>query len=220
MIKIAIVEDEHAYAMQLQDYLHQYENETGEVFEISLFSDGDEIVNKYKPVYDVILMDVEMKFLDGMSAVEEIRKVDTEVNITTYAKDSLTDVEVTNQFDEAKGDVSYLTRNDWEGTFPKHDADSATGLVFGGIGITYQGACILAQTWNQDLALDFGHMDRRQMIEAGGDGSLRYYKDEEFTFDSESVSDYHYGREAAHHIYKPTKRQFARIAKKLAKENK
>ena len=126
MIKIAIVEDEHAYAMQLQDYLHQYENETG--------------------------------------------------------------------------------------------------LVLGGIGITYQGACILAQTWNQDLALDFGHMDRRQMIEAGGDGSLRYYKDEEFTFDSESVSDYHYGREAAHHIYKPTKRQFARIAKKaekkLAKANK
>ena len=81
MIKIAIVEDEHAYAMQLQEYLHQYEVENGEVFEISLFSDGDEIVNKYKPVYDIILMDVEMKFMDGMSAAEEIRKVDTEVVI-------------------------------------------------------------------------------------------------------------------------------------------
>ena len=81
MIKIAIVEDEHAYAMQLQDYLHQYEKENGEVFEISLFSDGDEIVNKYKAVYDIILMDVEMKFMDGMSAAEEIRKVDTEVVI-------------------------------------------------------------------------------------------------------------------------------------------
>lgn len=81
MIKIAIVEDEHAYAMQLQEYLHQYERENGEVFEISLFSDGDEIVNKYKPIYDIILMDVEMKFMDGMSAAEEIRKVDTEVVI-------------------------------------------------------------------------------------------------------------------------------------------
>jgi len=81
MIKIAIVEDEHAYAMQLQKYLHQYESETGEVFEISLFSDGDEIVNKYRPIYDIILMDVEMKFMDGMSAAEEIRKVDTEVVI-------------------------------------------------------------------------------------------------------------------------------------------
>lgn len=81
MIKIAIVEDEHAYAMQLQEYLHQYENENSEVFEISLFSDGDEILNKYKPVYDIILMDVEMKFMDGMSAAEEIRKVDSEVVI-------------------------------------------------------------------------------------------------------------------------------------------
>lgn len=81
MIKIAIVEAEHAYAMQLQKYLHQYETENGEVFEISLFSDGDEIVHKYKPVYDIILMDVEMKFMDGMSAAEEIRKVDTEVVI-------------------------------------------------------------------------------------------------------------------------------------------
>ena len=91
MIKVAIVEDEHAYAMQLQEYLHQYEIENGEVFEISLFSDGDEIVNKYKPVYDIILMDVEMKFMDGMSAAEEIRKVDTEVviifitNMSQYA---------------------------------------------------------------------------------------------------------------------------------------
>lgn len=81
MIKIAIVEDEHAYAMQLQEYLHKYEKENGEVFEISLFSDGDEIVHKYKPVYDIILMDVEMKFMDGMSAAEEIRKTDTEVVI-------------------------------------------------------------------------------------------------------------------------------------------
>ena len=81
MIKIAIVEDEHAYAMQLQEYLHQYEKENGEVFEISFFSNGDEIVNKYNPVYDIILMDVEMKFMDGMSAAEEIRKVDTEVVI-------------------------------------------------------------------------------------------------------------------------------------------
>lgn len=81
MIKIAIVEDEHAYAMQLQEYLHQYESENGEVFEISLFSDGDEIVNRYKPIYDIILMDVEMKFMDGMSAAEEIRKVDSEVVI-------------------------------------------------------------------------------------------------------------------------------------------
>ena len=81
MIRIAIVEDEHAYAMQLQEFLRQYEQDNGEVFEVSVFTDGDQIVHKYKSQFDIILMDVEMKFLDGMSAAEEIRKVDSEVVI-------------------------------------------------------------------------------------------------------------------------------------------
>ncbi len=45
------------------------------------FSDGDEIALGYKAVYDIILMDIEMKFMDGMMAAEEIRKKDTEVII-------------------------------------------------------------------------------------------------------------------------------------------
>ena len=81
MIKIAIVEDEAMYAKQLQEFLWQYEKEHGESFDITVYSDGDEIVHKYKAQFDIILMDVEMKFMDGMSAAEEIRKVDTEVVI-------------------------------------------------------------------------------------------------------------------------------------------
>ena len=81
MISIAIVEDEEMYAKQLQQFLHQYEEENKEMFDITVYSDGDQIVNKYKSQYDIILMDVEMKFMDGMSAAEEIRKVDTEVVI-------------------------------------------------------------------------------------------------------------------------------------------
>ncbi len=53
----------------------------GEVFDITIYADGDEIVHKYRAQFDIILMDVEMKFMDGMSAAEEIRKVDTEVVI-------------------------------------------------------------------------------------------------------------------------------------------
>ena len=81
MISIAIVEDEEMYAKQLQQFLHQYEKENKEMFDITVYSDGDQIVNKYKSQYDIILMDVEMKFMDGMSAAEEIRKIDTEVVI-------------------------------------------------------------------------------------------------------------------------------------------
>ena len=81
MIKIAIVEDEAMYAKQLEEFLHQYEAENQEAFEITIYSDGDQIVNKYKSQFDIILMDVEMKFMDGMSAAEEIRKMDSEVVI-------------------------------------------------------------------------------------------------------------------------------------------
>ena len=45
-------------------------------------ADGDELLRLYGRTHpQVILMDVEMKFMDGMSAAEEIRKIDTEVVI-------------------------------------------------------------------------------------------------------------------------------------------
>lgn len=91
MIKIAIVEDEKMYAQQLQEFLHQFEKENSEAFDITTYTDGDQIVSKYKSQYDIILMDVDMKFMDGMSAAEEIRKGDSEVviifitNLAQYA---------------------------------------------------------------------------------------------------------------------------------------
>lgn len=81
MIGIAIVEDEAEYAAQLQEFLHRYARESGQEFQIVMFSDGDEIVENYKAQYDIILLDVEMKYMDGMTAAEEIRKVDPEVVI-------------------------------------------------------------------------------------------------------------------------------------------
>ncbi len=81
MISIALVEDDRHYSDELTAYLHRYEQETGERFQISVFSDGDEIVEKYTASYHIILMDIEMKLMDGMSAAEEIRKTDREVVI-------------------------------------------------------------------------------------------------------------------------------------------
>lgn len=52
-----------------------------------------------------------------------------DVDTTTYATDSYTGTAVTNQFDAAKGDATYLTRSDWEGTFPKHDGEPIEGEV-------------------------------------------------------------------------------------------
>ena len=81
MIKIAIVEDDISYSSQLKEYLLRYESEFSESFDITTYFDGDALVENYSSQFDIILMDVEMKFMDGMSAAEEIRKGDKEVVI-------------------------------------------------------------------------------------------------------------------------------------------
>ena len=91
-------------------------------------------------------------------------------------------------------------------------ACNALMTAFNRIGATWTGGHynlltkVLREEWGfngfviTDSNTYLGHMDRYQMIEAGGDGCLRYYEDEEFTFDENSVEDYHYVRQAAHHI--------------------
>lgn len=81
MIRIAIVEDEAHYTEQLTVFLNRFGQEIGEHIEIATYADGDEIVEDYKAQFDIILMDVQMRFMDGMSAAEEIRKMDSEVVI-------------------------------------------------------------------------------------------------------------------------------------------
>lgn len=81
MIRIAVVEDEELYISQLLKYLEKYQKEEKEEFSIRVYRDGDGITTDYQAQYDLILMDIQMKFVDGMTAAEEIRKVDSEVVI-------------------------------------------------------------------------------------------------------------------------------------------
>ncbi len=91
MINLAIVEDEDTYAAQLTEFVEKYQAESGNYFKITRFRDGDEITNGYKSQFDIILMDIEMKLMDGMTAAEEIRRLDQDVvimfitNMTNYA---------------------------------------------------------------------------------------------------------------------------------------
>ena len=81
MMHIALVEDDEKYRSEILDYLHRYEKESGQRFQISIFSDGEEIVYGYKSVYDLILMDIAMREMDGMTAAEKIRETDQAVVI-------------------------------------------------------------------------------------------------------------------------------------------
>ena len=91
MIRIAMVEDEAAVREQLQGYIQRYTRQYGTEFAMTEFSDGMEILDAYRPVYDIVLLDVEMKHLDGMETARRIRELDRDVvllfitNMAQYA---------------------------------------------------------------------------------------------------------------------------------------
>lgn len=81
MIRLAIVEDEEVYVNTLMDYLKKFQAETEYQIETVWFRDGCDITDGYTGNYDVILMDIQMKFMDGMTAAQKIREMDSEVTI-------------------------------------------------------------------------------------------------------------------------------------------
>ena len=81
MVRIAIVEDDTGYRAELKGLIEDYARESSEQFYIKTFTDGDEIASDYRAEYDIIFMDIQMMFMDGMQAAKEIRRLDEEVII-------------------------------------------------------------------------------------------------------------------------------------------
>ena len=81
MIRVAIVEDEAAVREQLAGYVQRCTRQYGTLFEVTMFTDGLEILEEYRPVYDIIFLDVEMPQLDGMETARRIRAMDSEVQL-------------------------------------------------------------------------------------------------------------------------------------------
>ena len=65
--------------------------------------------------------------VDGDAAFASVYNV-AEQDSATYSIDSYSGAEIHNLFDEDAGDVTYLTRADWTGTFPQHDGEVSAFL--------------------------------------------------------------------------------------------
>ena len=65
----------------LKQYLQRYERERGVAFETAEFSDGEDLVTDYAANYDLILLDIEMAFMDGMVTARRVRALDAEVPV-------------------------------------------------------------------------------------------------------------------------------------------
>ena len=75
MLRIAIVEDEKECQANLIEYLSKYESENNENFIVRTFYDGIDILDDYSSEYDVIFLDIHMKYQDGMSTARKIREL-------------------------------------------------------------------------------------------------------------------------------------------------
>lgn len=81
MIRVAVVDDDLIIKKKIKSYIRDYEKRSKSKLKVTTFDDAAQLVRGYKPIYDIIFMDIEMEELDGMTAAEEIRKIDKEVII-------------------------------------------------------------------------------------------------------------------------------------------
>ena len=79
VVHVAIVEDEQIHQDTLKAYLQRYESENDVSFHIDVFANPILLLENYKPVYDLIFMDIQMPDINGMETARRLRAMDRNV---------------------------------------------------------------------------------------------------------------------------------------------
>lgn len=89
MLRVAVAEDNPKDLERILGFLKRYGEDRNVQIEVSEYADGSELLEQYRPCYDVVFLDIEMPQLNGMKTAEKIRETDEEVIlifITNMAK--------------------------------------------------------------------------------------------------------------------------------------
>lgn len=78
---VAIVEDSPAEAELLRSYFARFTREHGVDFTLTCFASGEEFLNKYRPAYDLVLMDIGLPGHNGMETAAALRERDRSVTL-------------------------------------------------------------------------------------------------------------------------------------------
>ena len=81
MIRVAVVEDFQTESNRISAYLEKFCSSEKLEYKAEYFSDGIYFVDNLKNNYDIIILDIEMPLMDGMSAAKKLREAGGEGNI-------------------------------------------------------------------------------------------------------------------------------------------
>lgn len=77
MLRIAIVEDDEKEAGELKSMLERYAYENKQEIEIFTYQNPIPFLNNYSAKFDLIFMDIQMPYMDGIKAAEKLRQLDS-----------------------------------------------------------------------------------------------------------------------------------------------
>lgn len=81
MTRIAIVDDDEEDRKALLDNIHRYALENQLDLDVDIYIDGLGIVSPYQGGYEIIFLDVQMQYQDGLATARKIRERDQDVII-------------------------------------------------------------------------------------------------------------------------------------------
>lgn len=80
-MNIAIVEDNKQAQEKLKTYINKAAEDHDQYVNVTTYDDGLNFVDQFANEFDIIYFDVEMQYMDGMTAATKIREKDSEVLI-------------------------------------------------------------------------------------------------------------------------------------------
>lgn len=73
MLTIAIVEDEDREAELLSGYINHFCGARNTDYNIKRFTNGADFIRSYRPVYDIVFMDIMLPGQNGVETARELR---------------------------------------------------------------------------------------------------------------------------------------------------
>lgn len=80
-VNIAIVEDEKKEAERLVQLIEKYSAEHDIALACKVFNDGLDFLSGYKQQFEIVFLDIQMPFVDGLSVAAKLRQLDMNVII-------------------------------------------------------------------------------------------------------------------------------------------